>query len=189
MKPGQFRYFLAIIPPAAVEERVHKLKELVAEEFNSKAALRSPAHITLHMPFLWKEAKQDRLFHKLAHATSFSSFDLNLNGFAAFPPRSIYIKNEFSQPLIDFQKALAQICKLELNLFNATHNRGYNPHTTIAFRDLKKDVFPKAWEYFKCQEFRAEFKVDSFWLLKHDGKRWLAYKEFKFQDSQPEPES
>lgn len=187
MKPGVNRYFLAIIPPTELEQRIYGLKEFVKEHYNSKAALRSPAHITLHMPFNWKEAKESRLTHKLAQATKTDSFLLSLNGFAAFPPRSIYIKNEFSQSLIDFQKALAQTCKTELNLFNATHNRGYHPHTTIAFRDLKKEVFPQAWKHFQTQEFKAEFMVNSFWLLKHDGKQWHAHYEFRFQGSQLEP--
>ena len=58
MKEGEKRYFLAIIPPEKIEKEIYGLKELVADKFHSKAALRSPAHITLHMPFLWKEAKE-----------------------------------------------------------------------------------------------------------------------------------
>ena len=124
MKPGDFRYFLAIMPPTEIEQRIYSLKQKVAEKFNSKAALRSPAHITLHMPFLWKEAKEVRLVDKLVQATKLKNFNLLLDGFAAFPPRTIYVKNEHFQPLIDFQKQLSMFCKRELNLFNSTHNRG-----------------------------------------------------------------
>ena len=85
MKPGDFRYFLAIMPPTEIEQRIYSLKQEVAEKFNSKAALRSPAHITLHMPFLWKEAKEVRLVDKLVQATKLKNFNLLLDGFAAFP--------------------------------------------------------------------------------------------------------
>ena len=125
---------------------------------------------------------------KLVYATKFNVFNLALNGFAAFAPRTIYVKNEFSQLLISFQAELAGFCKRELNLFNATHNRGYNPPITIAFRDLKKEVFPQAWTFFQQQEFSAKFEVDGFWLLKHDGKCWRAYKAFKFGAFQRVPE-
>ena len=180
MKPGESRYFLAIIPPAQIEQRICLLKQKAADKFNAKAALRSPAHITLHMPFIWHEAKEDRLINKLMQTTNYPPFYLSLNGFAAFAPRTIYIKNEYTQALTEFQLTLASFCRRELYLFNLTHNRGYNPHTTIAFRDLKKSVFPRAWAFFENQKFQETFKVDGFWLLKHDGKRWHAHKGFKF---------
>ena len=188
MKPGEFRYFLAIIPPIEVAQEIYEIKEEVAEKFNSKAALRSPAHITLHMPFSWKEAKEDKLIGKLAQATNFESFNLTFNGYAVFPPRTIYIKNEYSQYLMYFQLELAQFCKKELNLFNSTHNRGFNPHTTIAFRDLRNDNFQRAWDYFKNRTYQNRFEVSGFWLLKHDGKRWKAHHEFKFLGFQQVPE-
>ncbi len=189
MKPGQFRYFLAIIPPDQIAQEIHQYKQLVANEFNSRAALRSPAHITLHMPFLWNEAKEPKLINKLAQATSCSTFQIFLNGFAAFPPRTIYIKNEFSQPLMSLQAELSLYCKRELNLFNSTHNRGFNPHTTIAFRDLRNEQFVKAWDYFKDKPYSASYEVNSFWLLKHNGKIWQAHQEFKFLDSEQGLES
>ncbi len=180
MKVGEARYFLAILPPEEVQSKVMEVKESFRDAFNSKAALRSPAHITLHMPFIWKERNESRLIDLLARANKTEKFTLQLNGYGAFAPRSIFIKNDFSQPLIDFQKALVAYTKRELNLFNATHNKGFHPHMTVAFRDLKKDQFELAWNEFENKGFQTQFDVDSFWLLKYDGKKWRGYKEFDF---------
>ena len=49
------QYFVALIPPSPVYEEAQALKEYFREKYNSKAALNSPPHITLHMPFFWKE--------------------------------------------------------------------------------------------------------------------------------------
>ncbi len=38
---------------------VQKLKEEMAERFQSKASLNSPPHITLHMPFKFPERKEE----------------------------------------------------------------------------------------------------------------------------------
>ena len=43
-------------------------------------------------------------------------------------------------------------------MFNQSDNlRGFHPHITIAFRDLKKQVFHKAWEEFKDKKYNIDF--------------------------------
>lgn len=182
MKSEKNKYFIALIPPEPLQSKIREIKELFHADYGSKGSLRSPAHITLHMPFLWRETKEDKLIQLLVHATKERSFQLNLNGFGCFTPRTIYIKNDESVELSDFQKRLSTYTKRSMNLFNATHNRGFHPHTTVAFRDLKKDKFELAWPVFENKVFKAEFEVKSFWLLKHDGKKWNAYREFPFTE-------
>ncbi|MCE7994973.1 MAG: 2'-5' RNA ligase family protein [Roseivirga sp.] len=176
------RYFLAIIPPVEISARVLEIKTYFRDHFNCKAPLRSPAHITLHMPFMFKETREAELVSKLKSlATNHTGFDLKLDGFGAFVPRTIYISVEPNATLISFQKTLAQFAKRELKLFNTNYkDQGYHPHITVAFRDLKKAQFPQAWDEFRDREFKAEFKVSSFWLLKHDGKEWQPQSEFTF---------
>lgn len=67
---------------------------------------------------------------------------------------------------------------MELNLFNADYKElAFHPHLTLAFRDLKKPEFYKAWEEFKDRKFNAGFVVNSISLLKHDGMQWQLFKE------------
>lgn len=185
MKTGEARYFIALIPKEPLISEIFQIKEKISLKYHTKGALRSPAHLTLHMPFLWKERSEQRLFNKLAQATNFHPFSIRLHEFGAFPPKSIYIKNIYSKPLMAFQEYLTGVTKRELFLLNSTHNRGYHPHMTVASRDLKKDQFELAWEEFKDMHFSDTMEVDSFWLMKHDGKLWHAYKEFRFNHPQP----
>ena len=185
MKTGEARYFIALIPKEPLASEIFQIKKEISAEYHTKGALRSPAHLTLHMPFLWKERSEERLFDKLDQATKFDPFKIRLHELGAFPPKTIYIKNIFSKPLMAFQEHLTGITKRELFLLNSTHNRGFSPHITVAFRDLKKDQFELAWAEYKDTHFSAAMEVDSFWLLKHDGKVWRAYKEFQFNNPQP----
>ena len=180
MKPSESKYFLAIIPPEPLQSQIQTIKEHFQKQFHSKGALRSPAHITLHMPFLWKLKKEENLIHLLAQASNYQEFTLKLNGFGAFAPKTIFIKNDLCSELESFQRELSLYARRNLNLFNSTHNNGFNPHLTVAFRDLKKEMFFEAWTEFEEKEFTAEFNVSSFWLLKHDGQKWHAYREFPF---------
>jgi 2'-5' RNA ligase len=69
--------------------------------------------------------------------------------------------------------------KVYLNLFNAQYkDQPFHPHLTLAFRDLKKPAFYKAWQEFKEKKCEATFSVTEIVLLKHNGKIWNVYNNF-----------
>jgi 2'-5' RNA ligase len=182
-KNSENLYFIAIIPPEPIYGEALALKQNFKDQYNSKAALNSPPHITLHMPFKWRESKETRLLDGLEEfSAKQNSFEIRLNNFSAFEPRVIFVDVIKDEKLELLQKQLKRFCKVELNLFNADYKEfAYHPHLTLAFRDLKKPEFYKAWEEFKEKKFEATFDVDSIALLKHDGKEWRAFKELHFQ--------
>jgi 2'-5' RNA ligase len=173
-------YFLAIIPPSPQYEEALGFKNYFKENYQSKASLNSPPHITLHMPFQWKQEKEEELLQTFEEfRPSVKPFSLKLSGFGSFPPRVIFIDVEKNEELSRLHKELHQHCKKELNVFNANYkDKGFLPHLTLAFRDLKKPLYTKAWEEFEKKEYSNQFSVDKFVLLKHNGKVWEVYKEF-----------
>lgn len=176
-------YFVAIIPPEPVYEEALALKHHFKNVYNSRASLNSPPHITLHMPFKWKTNKELLLIEKLTHfATQQAALEITLNNFNVFEPRVIFIDVVKNEKLEALQKQLKRFCKIELNLFNADYKElAFHPHITLAFRDLKKPEFYKAWDEFKEKKFGAMFTVSEFVLLKHDGKKWSVYKSFELR--------
>lgn len=173
-------YFIAVVPPQKISEEVTKLKDYVAEVYESKAALRSPPHITLYMPFRWDETKENILETHLQDFLSVkTSFELSLRGFDAFPPRVIFINVEQSQELEDLQENIRGVMTKEiLNLQEGNRSKPFHPHLTIAFRDLRKSLFKKAWKEFESSCFNAVFRVDGISLLKHDGTNWQIHNTF-----------
>ena len=182
MKPNQSKYFIALVPPEPILSEVYQFKTYMKETYNCKAPLRSPPHITLHMPFAWRTDKESKLNKALVHASKeMKPFEFTLNGFQAFPPRVIYIAVEHNNVLLQIQSDLTTVAKTELNLFNANrYDLPYHPHLTVAFRDLKQALFTEAWNDFKERPFERSWTVNSFHLLKHDGKEWQILKEFSF---------
>jgi len=180
--PGSHLYFIALILPSPFFEEAQKLKEHFHEQYHSKASLNSPPHITLHMPFQWKEGKEQKLINALsAFSSGKKSFRLSFNNFSCFAPRVIYIDVKPSESLTNLQHELHRFCKMELNLFNAQYrDLPFHPHVTLAFRDLKRDYFAKAWEEFQGKKFSGDFPVDKITLLKHDGKCWQPFQDFHF---------
>lgn len=182
-KNSENLYFIAIIPPEPVYGEALALKHHVSDRYASKAALNSPPHITLHMPFKWKESREAELIDSLeAFSATQNSFELKLNNFSSFEPRVIFIDVLKDEKIETLQKQLKRFFKTELNIFNADYkDLAYHPHLTLAFRDLKKPEYYKAWEEFKERKFEATFDVDSIGLLKHDGKEWKVFKELSLR--------
>ena len=182
---GRKQYFVAIIPPAPVFEEAADLRSYFKEKYNSKAALNSPPHITLHMPFLWREDKEKKLISKLGEfASQCDPVKICLDNFSCFSPRVIFINVTESDALHQLQKNLHRFCKRELDIFNANYKeRPYHPHLTLAFRDLRKLQFQLAWQEFSGREYKAEFMADKIALLKHNGKSWDVLKEFMLESS------
>jgi 2'-5' RNA ligase len=175
------KYFLALVIPQPWQSEIMELKNYVKEHFNSKAALRSPAHITLHMPFEWRDDKEKRLLEALDTFTFPSAVHVQLKDFSHFESRVVFVDVVKNENLWNLQKQLVKHVKANLNLFNEADNpRGFHPHVTIAFRDLKKVDFRLAWDHFKEQHYNCKFTTHSFSLLKHSPGKWEVYKEFAF---------
>jgi 2'-5' RNA ligase len=179
------QYFMAIIPPSPVYEEALELRKYFKEQYGSKAALNSPPHITLHMPFLWNEEKEKKLISKLlVFSKKCDPLKVCMDNFSGFPPKVIFINVTESDALNELQKDLHRFFKTELDIFNANYKeQPFHPHLTLAFRDLKKARYHKAWEEFAKKEFKAEFMADKIALLKHNGKSWDVLKEFLLESS------
>lgn len=179
------QYFVAIIPPPPVFEEAVAFQEYFRDTYGSKAALNSPPHITLHMPFVWNEAKEHKLISRIKDFSGrYDPMKICLDNFSSFPPRVIFINVTESDTLDALQRDLHRFFKRELDIFNANYKeRPYHPHLTIAFRDLKKTQYASAWAEFSEKEYKAEFMADKIALLKHNGKRWDVLKEFPLQSS------
>ena len=179
-------YFIAIVPPSDISGRITALKHYMLEKFDSKHALRSPPHITLHMPFKWKPSKQETLEKALFQlAESIQPFNIRLNNFGCFDPRVIFVSVEESPELTTcFEKTRRTM--RTLNVLNANYkDKPFHPHATIAFRDLKKEKFKEAWSEFKTKSFNEDFVADSLVLLKHckpeeNIPHWEVVKEYPF---------
>ena len=178
------KYFMALVAPEPFQTELMAFKQLIADRYNSRGALRSPAHITLHMPFEWKEEKEDKLTDSLQAFSFKEDLKIDLLNFSCFEPRVLFVDVKKNKLLIQLQEELVSHVKKNLRLFNQANDmRGFHPHITIAFRDLRKEKFYEALAYFKTQAYNVTFTINSFCLLKHTGKEWLVHKEFDFSKS------
>jgi 2'-5' RNA ligase len=176
------RFFIALLPPKEAQQFANEIKQHFAEIYNSRAAQKSPPHITLQPPFEWEKEELARLEEKLAEfARSQSPVPMILDGFSAFKPRVIFINVLKNSELLAIQKALMDELESSLGIVHeVSKNRPFSPHLTVGFRDLTKANFYKAWDEFKNRQFHFEFLVSQLTLLIHNGKCWDIHQEFLF---------
>ena len=180
------KYFIAIVPTGDVQDSVTAIKMQLKEKFNLKYALRSPAHITLKMPFLWNEAKENRLMHTLERFfKEMPSFRLKARKIGVFSDRVIYIKVEEKKELLEMQKMLSEMCKAELNLVQELSDYAYRPHMTVAYKDIKKKRFSEYLEFVKGQGFSGRVEVRQIALLKRNEGKWTVLKQFPLSGFPP----
>lgn len=168
------QYFIAIVPPEPLATELYQLKKEFSAIYQTNAALRSPAHITLHMPFKYRSDKEEKIKNFLSDfSNEFVPFNIELNGYGFFEPRVIYLKVLENKQLYELQKTLSERIRTTLQLFNANYKtQGFVPHLTLAFRDLKKIFFYQAYSQLKEKSYYKKFVCNNISLLRHDGKQW-----------------
>jgi 2'-5' RNA ligase len=57
-------YFIALVLPAYLNDKILVWKNFMQERYNCKVGLKSPAHITLIPPFWMEENKEAALFYE-----------------------------------------------------------------------------------------------------------------------------
>jgi 2'-5' RNA ligase len=179
------KYFIAIIPPSAVANQISAIKEEISKNFNSMAALKSPPHITLHMPFELEKSKEERFLLGIENwSVKTPLFKIEIKNFSCFKPRVIFLDVLSEENLLRLKKDVVDCMKLKHNIFNQADDlRPFHPHITVAFQDLKKEKFFSAWEVFSARKFHAEFICNSFWVLRKHEKNWFPLKEIKLLES------
>lgn len=166
-------YFIALIPPEPLREQIQQLKLEVAEKFESSHSLNAPPHITLISPFRISHDKISGLQSILkVYAQGHYPFRVQLKNFATFPPRVIFIDVKITDTLRQFQSKLEQIIRTDYAFGYNYQERPFHPHVTLAFKDLSKENFYKAWDEFEDRNINEDFLAARLHLLKHNGEVW-----------------
>lgn len=168
--------------PSPVADAVKTLQHRAHTAYHSRAALRSPPHITLQAPFRLPLDQVASLKQVLAEfASSYPPFSVELGGFGCFPPRVVFVRVIENQMLSAIQHDLTQTLT-ENQIVGSSEQtlRAFHPHITIAFRDLIQRHFRSLWGEVEQKSFADRFTAEGITLLRHNGKIWTAEADISF---------
>ncbi|MBE0677573.1 MAG: 2'-5' RNA ligase family protein [Bacteroidales bacterium] len=174
-------YFIAIVFHGSLSDEIRVVKERMRDQYGAAHALKSPAHITLQMPFKRILSVERGMCDALTgFALKEKPFTVELNGYGAFVPRVIFIKIVEPGPVKSLHGRLRDVLLTELGFGHDEIMNDMQPHITVATRDLARDAFSDAWQEMKDEEFVSSFEVRSIFLLRHNGRSWDLHEEFPF---------
>lgn len=165
-------YFIAIVLPDMLNKKVLRWKHFMHEKFGCKVGLKSPAHITMIPPFWMQQEKEHQLIADMDAISSFAlPFTIGTKNFSAFKPRTIYIDVAVSEQLRSLKAAVNEFFS-QADYKIKVESRPFQPHITIATRDLHKKDFNEALTFFKTKKFKAEWEAGGLSVLRHNSKNW-----------------
>ena len=170
-------YFIAIIPPEKISRQVTEFKQDFEAHYNSVKALRVMPHITLKVPFYLNPDDHSLLmdwFRSLRF--DITPFETVLKDFGTFDNSKnpvIYVHPVMNNSLLTLQKELLAQFKAAFPALKLSFiEENFNPHMTIAYRDLEYSQYQKAWKVYKNKKYSARFDTTGFFLLQHDSRQW-----------------
>lgn len=178
------KYFLALMPPTPLADQLAQLKGQIQERFQVKYAVKSPSHLTLKMPFSYNEAKEEKLQGLLLRFLEEQApFTVKIAGVGSFGQRIIYHRVNSCESLLTLQAGLRAHCRKSLHLVEELSDRNFQPHLTIAYKDLKPGQFDEVLAFAREQAIAAEFLADRLFLLKKVEGRWKIHAPLVFGKS------
>jgi len=166
-------YFVAVVLPQHLDEKVLHWKKYMQERYRCKVGLKSPAHITIIPPFWLEENREEELLNDVdTLAKDIKPFVVETADFSAFKPRTIFIgvkKNVYLEQLK--RKADDHFSDKEQYKIKK-ENRPFHPHITIATRDLFKKDFYECWTFFETKEFKESWEATGLSVLRHNKRNW-----------------
>jgi len=171
-----------VVLPSPLADAVKTLQLRAQATYHSRAALRSPPHITLRAPFRLPLGQVGSLKQVLTEfASSYLPFSVELGGFGCFSPRVVFVRVVKNQMLSAIQHDLiTTLTENQIVDSGEQTLRAFQPHITIAFRDLIQRHYRSLWGEVEHKSFTGRFTAGGITLLRHNGKIWTAEVDFLF---------
>jgi len=107
-------------------------------------------------------------------------YQQELKDFDRYQKYSIYIKANKCAEVASLKKNIKKVFKDYF--FNVQQDQmPFNPHYSIAYRDIPEKTFDLAWEDYQQKTFEADFNCTHFTLLKYTGIKWIIMQDFKLR--------
>jgi 2'-5' RNA ligase len=167
-------FYMALLCPENIEAEVKGFKDYMFETYGSKAAAKSPAHITVVPPF---RAEDELAPNLLDFVTTFNMgmvpIDIMLSGYGNFGERVLYVdvvpNDHLTQLEVDCMKDFSQ--QFPSIIFGL--KPPFNPHVTIATRDIPEGKLAAAKQYFETTHpYQRQFTAKELKVLKLESGTW-----------------
>jgi 2'-5' RNA ligase len=143
-------FYIAIVCPDSVEEKIKNYKLYMEEQYGCRSALKSPAHLTIVPPF---RAEDEMEKHLLDFVQTFNMgmlpVDITLDGYGNFGDRVLFVDVAPNTALTSLEQEAMQEFSNQFPAIIFGMKPEFNPHVTIATRDIPEGKLAEAKTYFE----------------------------------------
>lgn len=167
-------FYIAILCPPAIDEKISGFKAYMEQQYGSRSAQKSPAHLTLIPPFRAEDETESALADFVqSFSIGMAPIDIQLAGFGHFADRVLYVDLAPNQALFELEKEANAEFSEKFPAIIFGQKPEFSPHVTIATRDIPEGKLPEALEYFNTHQQASEvFSTREINLLKLDKGFW-----------------
>ncbi len=166
-------FFLALIPPEDKLAKYQVLKDHFTSTFGTKAAQKSPPHITLVPPFPIEKGEYKKLESAVRLAVEkIPPFKIEVNGYGRFDSRVIYAHPYLSKELASCRKIINSHFEMVFPNALKLPSRPFKPHITLAFKDIEEEDIEAAWESLKNLPLEDKFDALNVTILEFSNGKW-----------------
>jgi 2'-5' RNA ligase len=169
-------FYVAIKCPPEIEDKIQEFKQYMNDHYGCRAAAKSPAHITVVPPF---RAEDDMAAHLVNYVHTFNAglvpVEVKLSGYGHFGDRVLYVDIKPSDALNALEKeAMAEFSSQFPSIIFGM-KPDFNPHVTLATRDIPEGKLFEAKAYFETQHpYEAAFQARDLTLFQLEKGWWKA---------------
>jgi 2'-5' RNA ligase len=192
---GKKKYSLVCYIEGEVMDRIVEIQTKLFELTGSRACLDSwVPHITLGSGVCVSPEELDRVEKDLESLTSMQEvFEVSLNNFGgsdgrvggegeATTPYVLWVDVSVNEPLLGLVESVKEKITPKYDLWWELPEP-YQPHVTVAFRDLTKEGYLMGKEYLENKSFSEPIQVSHLSLVEHLPNKDVEYKRFDLQQS------
>lgn len=167
-------YYMAIECPPAINEKVSSFKQWMEQQYGCRAAAKSPAHITVVPPF---RAEDEMTASLKDFVDTFNMgmvpLEIGLSGYGQFADRVLFIDIAPNPELAVLEKeAMAEFAAQFPGIIFGMKPE-FNPHVTIATRDIPAGKLEEARKYFEQNHpYTASFEATGLSLYRLENGWW-----------------
>jgi 2'-5' RNA ligase len=168
-------FYIAIECPDEVNEKMEVLKEYMQQKYGCRAARKSPAHLTIVPPFRAEDELQKEL---LDFVTTFNMglvpFPIQLKDYGQFAERVLFVDVESpNESLYNLEKECMQEFSDKFPGIIFGMKPDFNPHVTIATRDIPEGTLSASRTYFEANHpINEQFEAASLSLFRLENGWW-----------------
>ena len=170
-------HFIGVLIPDELTDVLEECRGYMHENFGCKSGHGTPVHVTLVPPFKLTEPHAtndlaDAIRTGLRAGEGLLGFPAKIRNFDGFGERTLYAKVEAGDKWTTLRDAVLSAVLKAVPGSVKKPQRAFQPHLTVANRDIPPGAFALALEALNARRLFASFPVDNVTLFEFDGRKW-----------------